>query len=333
MAGKSIVEVIIKYILIVICSTFYVAISAIGWFKSRNKPSRPINMKEEPSILQDPALGKHGTIRLPGRNIEMHYVANGERSKPLMLLVHGFPEFWYTWRHQLVEFSKDYYTVAVDMTGYGGSTIPKDLERYDSVEIAEDIKEFILALGYEKCTLVAHDWGAAVSFVVASNFGDVVEKLIIMNGPSKRGMARCMSFTQLLKTSYMFFFAAPYLAEYVLGRDQSSALKLFNKARKMLTDEEIDAYRYTFTKNGFTGPLNYYRFSLLRRGRTVQREIKAPTLIIWGTADTALGKEIAEASGKDCKTCEIKYIEGSTHWVNQEFPDEVNRLMRDYLKC
>ena len=147
----------------------YSTLALIGWFKSRGKPSRKIDLSNEPSCLQNPSLGQHGTLRLTKRNIEMHYVANGDRSKPLMLFVHAFPEFWYSWRNQLIEFGRDYYAVAIDMTGYGGSSKPSAVDRYNSVEIAEDIKEFILELGYKKCVLVGHDWGGAVSFVVSTS--------------------------------------------------------------------------------------------------------------------------------------------------------------------
>ena len=154
---KVLLAEIIKYTFISVFTLMYTVTSLINIFKNRNKTSTPIDLSQEPSCLADPKLGNHSSIHLKKRDIEIHYVAKGDRSKQLMLFVHGFPEFWYSWRHQLAEFGDDYYAVALDMTGYGGSSKPSEVERYRALEIAEDIKEFILELGYKSCILVGHD--------------------------------------------------------------------------------------------------------------------------------------------------------------------------------
>ena len=157
-----------KYVLLLPLSIYYLVQYALATFiGSRNTKTIPVDLSDEPSCLADPRLGKHSSVWLNNRDVEIHYVAKGDRSKPLMLFVHGFPEFWYSWRHQLAEFGDDYYAVALDMTGYGGSSKPSEVERYHALEIAEDIKEFILELGYKSCILVGHDWGGVIAFEVA----------------------------------------------------------------------------------------------------------------------------------------------------------------------
>ena len=122
----------------------------------------------EPTCLNDPTIGEHGYLELRKRDgMKIHYVANGSRSKPLMMFLHGFPEFWYMWKNQLKEFGVDYYAVAIDLPGYGNSDIPGERSRYSMQEISADVKEFILELGYTSGILVGHDWGAAVAFHTA----------------------------------------------------------------------------------------------------------------------------------------------------------------------
>lgn len=165
---KIILFYVWKFTFVTIFSVFYILQFLVYSFLTRNKPVEKIDLSSEPSCLKDPSLGSHGSLRLKKRDIEVHYVAKGDRSKPLMLFVHGFPEFWYIWKYQLKEFGNDYYAVAMDMTGYGGTSKPTDVKRYDREELAMDIKEFILELGFESAILVSHDWGGVLSYIVAA---------------------------------------------------------------------------------------------------------------------------------------------------------------------
>ena len=114
---------------------------------------------EEPNCVKNPRFGEHSHVDLKSDNIKIHYVSNGEKGKPLMLFLHGSPEFWYSWRYQLPEFGKDHFAVAIVMVGYGKSSKPKEIEK-------SYIKEFINELGYDDCILVGHDWGSIIAFQV-----------------------------------------------------------------------------------------------------------------------------------------------------------------------
>ena len=122
---------------------------------------------------------QHNFISTNG--INLHYVSEG--AGKLMLMLHGFPEFWYSWRHQIKEFASDYHAVALDLRGYNDSDKPASLSAYQMSEFIQDIKSVITGLGYEDCILVAHDWGGAIAWNFAYAYPEMVEKLIVLNIP------------------------------------------------------------------------------------------------------------------------------------------------------
>ena len=122
---------------------------------------------EEPQCVNNPNLGKHDYLVLNDHNLKIHYVCSGEKGKPLMLFLHGFPEFWYSWRFQLPEFGKDYFTVAIDMVGYGKSSKPEEIDKYKPQNLALYVKDVVHELGYDDCILVGHDWGSLIAYQVA----------------------------------------------------------------------------------------------------------------------------------------------------------------------
>jgi len=299
--------------------------------KQKNKPNG--YLQKEPECLNDSQFGEHGYLELKKRDLTIHYVANGDRSKPLMLFLHGFPQFWYTWKKQLVEFGTDYYAVAIDLPGYGYSSIPKEKSRYDSAEISLDIREFILELGYESCILVGHDWGAVIAFHTAIEHPEVVDKLINMNVPHKKAFDDSKSFTQLLRSSYIFFFQIPYLPEFYLSANDYLILKrIYTNGTNpnYYTDEEIDSYKYIFNKSRFTGGLNYYR-NLIKFTREGSGKVKMPSVLIWGTEDRALGVELAAATEKYLENGRVIYVDGVSHFVHTDAPDVVHKHMREFL--
>ncbi|KAK7104834.1 epoxide hydrolase 4-like [Littorina saxatilis] len=302
-----------------------------------------------PKCLEDPSLGTHGYAHL--EDIRMHYVSNGAEDKPLMLLVHGFPEFWYSWRYQLKEFKDNYRVVAVDLRGYGDSDKPPGISEYAVPKHVNDLKQFITALGYNDCVLVGHDWGGAIAWAFADMHPDMISRLVIMNCPNARAFNQHIqkSFTQFKMSWYMFFFQLPCLPEFALQFNDFAALDTLIKSEKLgvkseyTTEDDMEAYKYNFTRNSFTGPVNFYRsvFSLANLNRDRKKiegmgtlGITMPTLIIWGDQDGALDKPLAELSAKACKgKVEIKYVEGASHWVQMDRPDLVNKLIREFLSA
>ncbi|CAH2311533.1 epoxide hydrolase 4 [Pelobates cultripes] len=168
-----------------------------------------------PACLNDPSLGTHCYVRLKDSGLRFHYVAAGERGKPLMLLLHGFPEFWYSWRNQLREFKRDYRVVALDLRGYGETDAPPSKDSYKLDCIIVDVKDILDSLGYTKCVLVGHDWGGMIAWLVAICYPEMVTRLIILSFPHPTVFTEYILRhpSQLIKSGYYFFFQMPWVPE------------------------------------------------------------------------------------------------------------------------
>jgi pimeloyl-ACP methyl ester carboxylesterase len=293
-----------------------------------------------PPCLQDTSYGKHSYLKL--KDIKLHYVENGDKSKPLILLCHGFPEFWFSWRHQLKYFAKTHWVVAIDMRGYGDSEKPKKISDYDLPILEKDIVEVVRALGKEKCVLVGHDWGGAVSWNVAANNPQVVDKLVILNAPHPHAFQKKVksSLGQFFKSWYVFLFQLPILPELTIHvQDLDIFRQMFLNANGQccVSDEDLEAFKYTFSKKGaWTPPLNYYR-NVLSAKRIVDPnflsipKIKCPTLIIWGENDIALSKDLPELTREFVDDIRIEYLARGTHFIQNDMPDEVNKSIQKFV--
>lgn len=280
---------------------------------------------------------KHGFIKTNGVNL--HYVSQGEGK--LVLLLHGFPEFWYSWRHQIAEFAQDYHVVAIDMRGYNDSDKPESLFAYKMSELIADVRGVINGLDYEDCILVAHDWGAAIAWNFAYEHPNMVDKLIVMNLPHPAKLiAGLKTWSQLQKSWYIFAFQIPLLPELIFqANDYQAIASAFVDTvidKSAFTPEDVSAYKEAAAKPGaLNAMINYYRanFSIIPDDR-INREygiLDIPTLMIWGEEDFALGKELTYGTEEYVKDLQLKYIPNCSHWVQQEQPDLVNRYMRDFL--
>ncbi|KAI8771553.1 epoxide hydrolase 1 [Biomphalaria glabrata] len=299
-----------------------------------------------PKQLDDPSLGTHGMLTLD--NVVIHYVVSGPEDKPLMLFVHGFPEFWYSWRHQIREFQKDFRVVAIDMRGYGESSKPKGMDEYCLKKLLGDVKQVIFGMGYSKCILVGHDWGGAVCWAFGRLFPEMVEKLIIMNAPPAPVMQKVFrkSKKQLQMSWYIFFFQLPYLPELlvrlnsfvffdnVFGNKYIGRLGFPKAFENPLSQEDIAAYKYTFSDvEGVTAPINYYRARLRSAVGQVDYDMAfaIPVLVVWGVKDVALSLTIVEDIEKEFPNITVRRIEDAGHFVQMDRPDLVNKAIRDWL--
>jgi len=247
------------------------------------------------------------------------------------------------------EFNKDYRVVACDMRGYGDSDKPSGIAEYTLDKLISDVDQLITELGYEKCTLVAHDWGGIVAWSYAALHPERLERLIICNVPHTEAYILYVrsepwkSLSQYRKSWYVMFFQTPMLPQLMLSMDNKTHYEEVLCGKKLgarqgtFSPEDIEAYKYTFdTYADWSGPVNYYR-AIIRYAcpevekATKARKIIVPTLIIWGTNDGCLEKCLAEISRQQVERCEVKYIEGASHWVQQEEPELVNQHMREFL--
>ena len=280
---------------------------------------------------------EHNFINTNG--IKLHYVARG--TGKLILMLHGFPEFWYSWRHQIDEFSQDYHTVALDLRGYNDSDKPDRVANYRMSELIADIRGVISGLGYEDCILIAHDWGGAIAWNFAYAYPEMVEKLIVLNMPHPAKFAEGLQTPQqLLKSWYVFAFQIPWLPEFVfqLNNYQAIAEAFSGMAidKTAFSQEDLNAYREAAAKPGaLTAMINYYRCifpSLFQGDRQSWGVLDVPTLTIWGEKDTALGKELTYGTEAYVRDWQIKYIPNCSHWVQQEQPAVVNMYIKEFLQ-
>ncbi len=272
-----------------------------------------------------------------GAGIRLHYVEAG--SGPLVILLHGFPEFWYSWRHQIGPLAQaGYRVVAPDMRGYDLSDRPQSWRSYDAGLVADDIAGLIRGLGEEQAYLVGHDWGAAIAYTVAMAHPEVVRRLAILNVPHPARMAEGLrTLKQLRKSWYMFFFQIPRLPERLLARDDFSFAKRSLRAdsKDAFTDEDLERYVEAWSQPGaLTGMINYYRAALRRSPRKAlsrMRPIPAPTLVIWGMLDRHLGSELAVPAPEWVPDVRFEPISEATHWVQHDAPQRVNELLLEFF--
>lgn len=268
--------------------------------------------------------------------VKLHYVTQGEG--PLMLMLHGFPEFWYSWRHQIPEFAKDFKVVALDLRGYNDSDKPQDKSAYVMNEFIRDVEGVIKGLGYDQCVLVGHDWGGAIAWNFAYAHPEMVDRLIVLNLPHPAKFAEGFRTPQqLLRSSYIFFFQLPWLPELLLQSSDYQAIETAFTGmavdKNTFTKADLDAYKDAAAKRGaMTAMLNYYRNVTQQRLLSQDWSVlEIPTLMIWGEDDTALGKELTYGTEAYVRNLRIKYIPNCSHWVQQEQPQLVNQYMRDFL--
>ncbi|HEY6911958.1 MAG TPA: alpha/beta hydrolase [Myxococcales bacterium] len=264
--------------------------------------------------------------------VRLHCAAMGPRDGPLVVLLHGFPECWVTWRNQLPALAAaGFRAVAPDMRGYGGSEKPRGVEQYRIEKLAQDAADLIPALGREQADLVGHDWGGAVAWRVAMWHPARVRKLVILNSPHPQQLSRAMrTLRQLRKSWYIFFFQLPWLPERLLTPGRLQYLFRRFTARKGAYEQaeiaaNIDAVREP------EGPLNYYRAAL----RYVPRRwepVRARTLVIWGERDPFLGDELARPDARWVPDARVERIASASHFVQADAPDEVSRLLVEFLR-
>ena len=277
--------------------------------------------------------------------INLHWVEAG--SGPLVVLLHGFPEFWYSWRNQIPALvAAGYRVVAPDMRGYAESDKPAGYDAYLGDALSGDVAGLIAACGEERAVVVGHDWGGAVAWMTALRRPEVVDKLVILNAPHPAAFLRGIRQpSQMLRSSYMVFFQLPNVPELALSAGNFMGLKNILRGATQrpgaFTEEDLERYAEAFRRPGaLTGGLAYYR-AMGRRMATARqagampahgerRTVTAPTLVIWGRNDPALGTALADPGPKLVPNRRVVFVEDASHFVQADAPDEVNELLIDF---
>ncbi len=285
-------------------------------------------------------------IDIKTNGMHLHTVQAGPQDGPLVVLLHGFPEFWYGWRNQLEPLAEaGYRVVAPDQRGYNLSDKPPGAAAYRVELLAADVVGLIDALGREKAYLAGHDWGAAVAWEVALAYPQRLEKLAIFNVPHLDVMMRFLrgSFSQLRKSWYIFFFQIPVLPEWVLSLNQcANARRMMRASSKpgSFTEADLDEYVKAWQQPGaLTGMINWYRAAfrggargLWRLAKTPPRRVTAPTLILWGKKDVALSYEMVQPSLDLCDNGRLVTFERATHWVQHDEAEAVTRNLLQFFQ-
>jgi pimeloyl-ACP methyl ester carboxylesterase len=291
-------------------------------------------------VQVDPRI-RHETVQANGLRFHVATCGQGDR---LALLLHGFPECWFSWRDQLPLFADlGYRAWAPDLRGYGESSRPLGIEPYSIERLMDDVAGLIDASGARSTVLVAHDWGAIVAWFFAMRRVRPLERLVIMNVPHLGAVeARGFNLRQLVRSWYVLFFQIPRLPEWLLSRRNCHAVgeafrsMAIDKSR--FPDEVLDVYRRNAAIPGaLTAMVNYYRALVRGGGARRQRKlgypvIETPTLLVWGEEDRALGKETTYGTERFVRDLTVRYLPGVSHWVQQEAPGTVNAMLEAWLQ-
>jgi epoxide hydrolase 4 len=350
---------VIRAVVPVIALVMAVAVAAAALSASRGSAPEPGGGQSLPSLT-------HGYAEVNG--VRLHYAQSGRG--PLIIFLHGFPEFWYEWKNQLAEFGRDHTAVAPDMRGYNESSKPVELSAYQIPVLVEDVRALAATLlkssGGPKFTLVAHDWGGVVAWVFAAVHPEMLDKLVIVNAPHPTIFARELrdNADQQRASQYMLMFRGP-AAEATLSANDYALLTsmVLGAGLKDGSVTELDKALYlaAWSQPGaLTGGLNYYRASAVGPPAPGKVEgaapaasaagsdrpapaapasaldgppliVRVPTLVIWGDKDTALLTGNLTGLDQVVPVLTVKHVPDGTHWVVREKPNEVNRLIREFL--
>ncbi|MFL5319169.1 MAG: alpha/beta fold hydrolase [Myxococcaceae bacterium] len=281
---------------------------------------------------------------LTDTGLKVHALAYGDRSRPVVLMLHGFPELSASWL-EVMPYLRDagFYVVAPDLRGYGGTDKPES--GYDIDTLALDVVKMIDQLGRDRVHLVGHDWGGAIAYHVAAHFPDRVESLSVVNCPHPALMAKKMwKPSQLRRSWYMFFFQVPLLPEYALSREGGALVpRMLRSAavdKRHFTRERLKPYAQNFSnRDTARAAVSYYR-EMFKNGLSPRGllkfarypKIKAPFRLIWGEEDVALGKELTFGMEPYFEQQpEVKYLSGVGHFSTIEAPEKVGPLIVEHV--
>jgi pimeloyl-ACP methyl ester carboxylesterase len=276
--------------------------------------------------------------------VRLHCAEAGRASKgrPPVVLLHGFPEFWYGWRHQMPALAAaGRHVLAPDLRGYNLSDKPAHVRDYRVEHLAADVACLIrqVAPNGERAHVVGHDWGGVVAWWLAMHHPAAVERLTILNAPHPAAYLRELRRrAQLLRSWYALFFQLPWLPEATIGFNRFAALRdLFRRdpARGRFTEQDIQRYVEAFSRPGaLTAAVNYYRAAFRggpnRVARSVRR-INVPTLLIWGERDRYLVPELTLGLERWVADLRVERLPRATHWVQHDEPETVNGLLLKFV--
>jgi epoxide hydrolase 4 len=285
---------------------------------------------------------RHGYAQLDG--VRLHYAECGAGDE-LVILLHGFPEFWYSWRHQMPVLGERYHVVAPDMRGYNLSDKPEGAENYRIELLVQDIVGLIQFFGKQQAVIIAHDWGAGVAWALAQRHPQMITKLIALQVPPPTAWKANFTLRQFLRSWYMFFFQLPRLPEWWAGANGFGRIERMYQETSFrpgaFSAADIAEYKSALAQpKALTSAINYYRAnvfrSLIKQKKIVaghsDDRIRVPTLFIYGELDVAVIPSTVRGMERfmNAPYREVR-IPDSGHWVQNEAVAEVNAALLDFL--
>ncbi len=269
-------------------------------------------------------------------DIRLHCVTQGEGE--LVLLLHGFPEFWYSWRFQIPALARHFKVVVPDLRGYNDSDKPAG--GYDLDTLSADVRGLVEALGYAKAHVVGHDIGGSIAWNLAQQFPQYIDRLAVLNSPHPQHLARELigNLDRLRRNWHVLALQVPGIPELLRHNLGDFVKTVFQgeAIRKGAFDREhAQIYRAALEKPGVLAAIaNYYR--QLFNPQDWQKSpdpVTAPTLVLWGEEDSILNRQLAEGLDRLISApFQVRFVSRCGHWIQQEVPQTVNRELRTFLR-
>jgi pimeloyl-ACP methyl ester carboxylesterase len=284
---------------------------------------------------------EHHFIQTNG--ITLHTVTAGPKDGEPVILLHGFPEFWFGWRKQIPFLAQQGFRVIVpDQRGYNLSDKPRGIAAYHLDETAKDVAGLMDALGYQDVYLAGHDWGGVVGWWLALHQPQRLRKMAILNVPFPSVAVEAIrsgNKEQQRKSWYVAAFQIPWLAErgfrqQNVGEGRNILLRISHP--DTFTPAELIVYEHAWEKPGaVTGMINWYRanfWTFLTMPHPANGSIQTPTLMLWGEQDRALGKELARPSIDLCANGRLLFFPNATHWLQHDEAEAINQQLATFFR-
>ena len=305
---------------------------------TREADIRDDDLKEDPTTGAATGIGRDDWATMDD-GVRLHYVERG--AGPLVLLLHGFPQYWGAWRRQIpVLADAGFRVVAPDLRGYNLSDRPASTDAYQASRLAWDVAELIKGLGESRAHVVGHDWGGVIAWHLATRHPERVRSLAVLNAPHPRRFARALRrSTQAVRSWYAGFFQIPWLPERLLELGDHALLARVlrhSPARAGAFDEpEIARHRVTWRRPGaMRAALAYYRAAFSVRAAQAHRHatIATPTLVLWGMRDRYLLPSLCEGLDEWAPDVRVVRFPEASHWLMEDEPERVNAELVAFLR-
>jgi pimeloyl-ACP methyl ester carboxylesterase len=272
--------------------------------------------------------------------VRLHYVEAG--AGPLVILLHGFPEFWYSWRQQIGPLvAAGFHVLAPDLRGYNLSDKPHGVNAYRVEALTADVAGLIRHSGEQSGIVIGHDWGGVLAWHLPLHYPEMVQKRVILNAPHPAALRRELhrSFDQLLRSWYIFFFQLPLLPEALMRAGDFALLRRMLTRQPVrpgaFTADDLARYQQALAQPGaLTAAINWYRAAFRRppHPHTDDVSCDVPTLVIWGERDAYLGSRLTEGLERWAPNLRVERIPDASHWVQNDAPERVNELIIEFLR-